>query len=205
MPTKKQAGAKALAVDDLLAGLELAEQTGALVSGFEFTAKDRQALGAWLDDQAIDVLQAHVEVALSVEDSDAAEPTIGESRAILQRIEVLARALAKAMEQAPSIAAGHLEGARYAAGLPLGEQMARDLQQFAAAVGDRIDSMPKQSQRTAGHTFLVSGIASIAERAGINVTASESAPFHDLCECVFRALRIKEDSRGSIRAYLRSR
>lgn len=203
MAPKKAAGAKALAPEDFLKGLALQEQAGMIVQPFEFTTADREALQEWLLPEAIDTLQSFVEKARAVEMENRDEPTLGDSRAVLARIEVLAAALSIAIRQAPTHASAELDliGHHLFKNPRKLEATALELLAVSGAIRERLDELPSQSPRRA-HPFLVSGIARAAEASGVNVSDSEHGRFCALCACVFKAVGIHQDPRGSIRAYL---
>lgn len=193
-------------MNKLLKGLELREQIGGLVQQFAFNKETRIDLRRWLDDAAIDRLQDLTESARQVERDNRDEPTLGDNRAVLDRIQSLADALAQAIEQAPVIADCNLTRIGHRDfGDPLKfKKMAIDLEQAARCIESELEKMPKQSTR-GSPVFMVSCIAEVALNHGLKLSDSEHGQFFLLCRCVFEAAGIHQDPRGAIRAFMAHR
>lgn len=193
-------------MNKLLKGLKLREPTGGIVEPFEFDAHTIERLARWFDSNSVARLRGFVEIAKQLERDNAEEPTVGDAREVMMRIKELAAALSTALSQAPSTVQAELDlfSQKSFGDWRKAEMMAGDLETLAAAMEQQTASLPLQGRR-ASHSFLVSGIAEVAEPAGITVSESEHAQFTMICKCVFEAAGIFQDPRGSIRAYMAAR
>ena len=188
----------------LLKGLELREQIGGFVQPFEFNEETRKELARWLDICAINRLQDLTEFARQVERDHREEPTLGDNRAVLNRIQSLTAALAQAINQAPCITEAELTliGHRDFGDMFKFEKIATDLERAALCIESELENMPKQSKR-GSPVFMVSCIAEIALNQGLTLSDSEHGKFFSLCRCVFEAAGIHQDPRGAIRAFMK--
>lgn len=192
-------------MNNLLKGLNLSEPTGSLVQSFEFELATISRLNQWFSQDAVSRLNDFVELVIRLEKDQIDAPNVSDSRAVLIRIEQLASALSIALRQAPATVEGELAlvGHKAFGDLQKINGLSSDLAVLATAVRDRIEAFPAQGRRQS-HSFLVSGIAEEAKRAGITISDSEHSQFTAICKCIFEASGIPFDPRGSIRAFMRS-
>lgn len=192
-------------MNNLLKGLKLSEPTGSLVEPFEFKPATISSLNTWFDLEAISRLKNFVELVINLEKDEKEAANVGDSRAVLLRIEQLASALSTVLHQAPATVEGELALVGYKAfgDLQKINRLASELSTLASAVEDSAKALPVQGRRRS-HSFLVSGIAEEAKRAGVIVSDSEHSQFAGICQCVFNAAGIPFDPRGSIRAFLKT-
>lgn len=190
-------------MNNLLKGLKLSEPTGSLVEPFEFKPATTSSLNTWFNLEAVSRLKNFVELVISLEKDDKDADSVGSSRAVLTRIEELATALSIILRHAPASVECELAyvGHKSFQDVQKINRLASDLATLAAAVQDRCEALPSQSRRSS-HSFLVSGIADEAKRAGIVVSDSEHSRFYQICSLIFKAAGIEQDPRGSIRAFI---
>ena len=192
-------------MNKLLKGLKLSEPIGSMVQPFEFELATISSLEKWFDVDAVSRLKNFVELAKSLEKDNNDAASVGDSRAVLRRIEELATALSIVLRQAPAAVEGELAlvGYRAFGNLQKVNDLASDLAILATAVQDRYEVFPLQGTRPS-NSFLVSGIAEEAKRVGIVISDSEHSQFTAICKCIFDAVGIPFDPRGSIRAFIKT-